>query len=88
MHHNLICNIYLRIPVTEKSDFSLSCMALSHTFALQEEGRVAQLRGFEQVQAIYLLPEPFSVENGLLTPTFKLKRPAAKAALQLQIDEM
>lgn len=61
---------------------------MSCPFTTQEEGRVAQLRGFEQVQAICLHPEPFSVENNLLTPTFKLKRPVAKAALQLEIDAL
>jgi long-chain acyl-CoA synthetase len=54
----------------------------------QEEGRVAQLRGFEQVQAIHLHPDPMTVENGLLTPTFKLKRPQAKVQFQLQIDAL
>lgn len=55
---------------------------------LQEEGRVAQLRGFEQVQAIHLHPEPFAVENNLLTPTFKLKRPIAKGIFALQLDAL
>nr|QIQ49563.1 long-chain acyl-CoA synthetase 5 [Chromochloris zofingiensis] len=56
--------------------------------SMAEEGRIAQLRGFEHVQAITLIPEPFTVENNLLTPTFKLKRPQVKAAYQAVIDAM
>lgn len=33
-----------------------------------------------QAKAIMLHAEPFSVENGFLTPTFKVKRPAVKTA--------
>jgi long-chain acyl-CoA synthetase len=40
------------------------------------------------VAAIFLAPEPFTVENNMLTPTFKLKRPQAKAAYQQQLDDM
>eukprot|EP00192_Tetraselmis_astigmatica_P007297 CAMPEP_0117697424 /NCGR_PEP_ID=MMETSP0804-20121206/29225_1 /TAXON_ID=1074897 /ORGANISM="Tetraselmis astigmatica, Strain CCMP880" /LENGTH=695 /DNA_ID=CAMNT_0005511681 /DNA_START=84 /DNA_END=2172 /DNA_ORIENTATION=+ len=53
-----------------------------------EEGRAAKLKGFEQVAAVHLVAEPFSVENNLLTPTFKLKRPQAKEAFQADIDRM
>lgn len=41
-----------------------------------------------QVAAIYLHPEPFSIENGLMTPTFKVKRPQAKTAFQKQLNSM
>ena len=33
---------------------------------------------FVQAKAIMVCSEPFSLENGLLTPTFKLKRVALK----------
>ncbi|KAJ4954703.1 hypothetical protein NE237_011486 [Protea cynaroides] len=51
-------------------------------------GREAQLRGFEFAKAVTLVPEPFSVENGLLTPTLKVKRPQAKAYFSKAISEM
>ncbi|KAK9732537.1 hypothetical protein RND81_04G005800 [Saponaria officinalis] len=51
-------------------------------------GREAGLRGFEFVKAVTLVPEPFTVENGLLTPTFKIKRPQAKVYFERAIAEM
>jgi long-chain acyl-CoA synthetase len=47
-----------------------------------------QLHGFETPKAIHLEHEIFSEENGLTTPTFKLKRPQLKNYYQDQIDEM
>ena len=46
------------------------------------------LHGFETPRAIYLEHEPFTVENGLTTPTFKLKRPQLRDYYQSQIDEL
>uniref|UniRef100_A0A1D1YCP8 Long-chain-fatty-acid--CoA ligase n=1 Tax=Anthurium amnicola TaxID=1678845 RepID=A0A1D1YCP8_9ARAE len=51
-------------------------------------GKQAQLRGFEFVKAVTLVPEPFTLENGLLTPTFKIKRPQAKAYFAKAISNM
>lgn len=47
-----------------------------------------KLRGFEHVKRIRIVLEDFSVDNGLLTPTFKLKRHAARSKYQQLIDEM
>jgi len=46
------------------------------------------LHGFEQAKAIYLHDDLFTLENGLLTPTFKLKRPQAKKAFKEVIDTL
>nr|CAD7605596.1 unnamed protein product [Timema genevievae] len=51
-------------------------------------GKESGLRSFEQVKDIYLHPDPFSVQNGLLTPTFKTKRPQLKQYFKPQIEDM
>ncbi|KAF3944260.1 hypothetical protein CMV_029252 [Castanea mollissima] len=51
-------------------------------------GMEAQLRGFEFAKAVTLVLEPFTLENGLLTPTFKIKRPQAKAYFAKVISDM
>eukprot|EP00252_Welwitschia_mirabilis_P025382 TRINITY_DN7895_c0_g1_i2.p1 TRINITY_DN7895_c0_g1~~TRINITY_DN7895_c0_g1_i2.p1 ORF type:complete len:693 (-),score=113.76 TRINITY_DN7895_c0_g1_i2:222-2300(-) len=51
-------------------------------------GRAAKLRGFELAKAVTLTPEPFSLENGLLTPTFKIKRAEAKKCFAKAISDM
>lgn len=51
-------------------------------------GKGAQLRGFEFAKAVTLVLEPFTVENGLLTPTFKIKRPQAREYFMKEIADM
>lgn len=41
-----------------------------------------------KVKDIYLHPDPFSVQNGLLTPTFKTKRPQLKNYFKPQLEDM
>ncbi|KAL8540827.1 hypothetical protein ACS0TY_002158 [Phlomoides rotata] len=55
---------------------------------MDDVGREAQLRGFEFVKAVTLVIEPFTLENGLLTPTFKIKRPQAKEYFAQAIARM
>nr|XP_046233496.1 long-chain-fatty-acid--CoA ligase 5 [Scatophagus argus]XP_046233498.1 long-chain-fatty-acid--CoA ligase 5 [Scatophagus argus] len=51
-------------------------------------GKEAGLKSFEQVKAVYLHPELFTIENGLLTPTLKAKRAELKTLFQPQIDKL
>lgn len=55
---------------------------------LTDVGKKGGLQSFEQVKDIYIFPELFSVENGLLTPTFKAKRNEVKKYFLSQIEEM
>lgn len=49
---------------------------------LDQTAKTAKLMGFERIRNVYLTDEAFSVENDLLTPTFKLKRNVAKSKFE------
>jgi long-chain acyl-CoA synthetase len=51
-------------------------------------GKENDLKGFEQIKALHLSTNEFTIENELLTPTFKLKRELVKNLYQDQIRDM
>uniref|UniRef100_A0A8C3FF99 Arachidonate--CoA ligase n=1 Tax=Chrysemys picta bellii TaxID=8478 RepID=A0A8C3FF99_CHRPI len=51
-------------------------------------GRDAGLKSFEQVKDIYIHPEMFTIEQGLLTPTLKAKRAELSKYFQTQIEAL
>ncbi|CAN2388672.1 medium-chain fatty acid-CoA ligase activity [Pristimantis euphronides] len=51
-------------------------------------GKEAGLKTFEQVKDIVLHPDMFTIQNGLLTPTLKAKRPELRKYFQAQIEEL
>nr|XP_043898296.1 long-chain-fatty-acid--CoA ligase 6 isoform X2 [Solea senegalensis] len=51
-------------------------------------GKASGLHSFEQVKNIYVHDEMFSINNGLLTPTLKAKRPELKEFFKARIDEL
>ncbi|KAF9164364.1 Long chain acyl-CoA synthetase 7 peroxisomal [Actinomortierella ambigua] len=55
---------------------------------LTQFGRESDLKGFEILKDIHVTSELFSIENDLLTPTFKLKRHTAQQVYQAEIDAM
>ncbi|KAI8868185.1 acetyl-CoA synthetase-like protein [Ramicandelaber brevisporus] len=56
--------------------------------ALDKIAKERKLAGFEQVKAIRIEPELMSIENGLFTPTMKIKRHECAKYYAKQIKEM
>lgn len=55
---------------------------------MQTHAKAAKLHSFENAKAIHLESELWSVENEMLTPTFKLKRNQGKKKYQATIDAL
>ena len=43
---------------------------------------------YEQVRRFLLVPEPFTVENGMLTPSFKIRRPRVALAFRMELERL
>lgn len=56
--------------------------------SMARQARDAQLLRFEVVAAVWLEVQPFSVQGGLLTPTMKLRRQAARERYSTTIAAM
>eukprot|EP00917_Polyrhabdina_sp_WS-2016_P013928 GHVP01030404.1.p1 GENE.GHVP01030404.1~~GHVP01030404.1.p1 ORF type:complete len:712 (-),score=96.41 GHVP01030404.1:1510-3645(-) len=67
--------------ILENPDFKKKILS-----EMEAQGAIAGLKGFEKVKNIHLESEPFSPENGVLTPTFKIKRKQAYEKYQQEID--
>jgi long-chain acyl-CoA synthetase len=55
---------------------------------LEALGKSNKLSSLEKPKDILLTTDPFSIENNILTPTFKLKRNVGRDVYKKQIDEM
>ncbi|KAH9934808.1 acetyl-CoA synthetase-like protein [Fomitopsis serialis] len=75
------------IPALEESlsDPKVNAAILSELTKTAQENK---LKGFEQVKRIHLTMEPFTVENGCLTPTFKIKRKETYEAYKKELDAL
>lgn len=47
-----------------------------------------ELAKYERVRRFKLLPQPFTVDNGMMTPTLKIKRKAVEATYTAEIEEL
>lgn len=76
----------------KKFSYSENCKDLDLVLAIQKEmdskAKEKKLKGFEVVKKIHLEAEQFAVENDLMTPTFKLKRPQLQKRYQSKIDQI
>ncbi|KAG8901575.1 hypothetical protein FRB99_005208 [Tulasnella sp. 403] len=79
----------------DASDTASLAQALAHAKvneailgAMTTTAKRAGLNGFEMVKAIHLTLDPFTIENGLLTPTFKVRRRDAAAAYKEVLDAL
>ncbi|KAH9832730.1 acetyl-CoA synthetase-like protein [Teratosphaeria destructans] len=55
---------------------------------LLKVGKKSKFNSYENVRAVRLLVDPFTIANELLTPTLKLKRPQAAKLYRTLLDEM
>lgn len=54
---------------------------------LDKVGRKNKFNSYERVKAVRLFLDPFTIENQLLTPTLKLKRPQTVKAFRQDLDD-
>lgn len=74
----------------------LSFEQICHSNILREElmsevlrlSKENELHGFETVREIHVEAKPFTTENDLVTPTFKLKRQKARDYYEKEISRM
>lgn len=60
-----------------------------HEFVLQRiAGQLRPFPGYAQVRRVALTLEPWTIENGMLTPTMKLKRALVMEKFNAEIDRM
>jgi len=54
---------------------------------LEKVGRKNKFNSYERVRAVRLFVDPWTIENQLLTPTLKLKRPQTVKAFRKELDD-
>ena len=55
---------------------------------MEAKARENNLNSLEKIKKIHLTADPFTMQNDIITPTFKIKRNVAKNVFQSQIDKL
>lgn len=80
------------VAVTDAEGISKLCKDPKVVFAVTKElekaGKAGAFRGFEFVKRVFLTTDAFSVDNGMMTPTFKVRRPQVAEYFGQQIKDM
>jgi len=96
----LICVVYpdpdVLLPWAKQNGFESDLKSLCSNIkvnkvvleSLETSAKESKLHGFEYLKAVHLTSIPFSVDNDLMTPTFKLRRPQLLKYFQKEIDIM
>ena len=72
---------------SEQSD-AISNPAVEKELLAHVSAQMKEFPGYAQVRRITASLEPWSVENGLLTPTLKLRRSRVMEKFQAELDQM
>ncbi len=66
----------------------LASEAVEQELKARVSAQMKEFPGYAQVRRVTVSLEPWSVENGLLTPTLKLKRPKVMEKFNAEVDRM
>jgi long-chain acyl-CoA synthetase len=100
VHGDSLCSCLVAVVVPEFADVQKLFGGTEETIVrsadvrkailddLKKLGTASGLKGFELVRQIHLCAAPFAVDNELLTPTFKNKRPALRKHFAKEIEAM
>jgi long-chain acyl-CoA synthetase len=80
------------VPATDDQAILAACANKDVVKAILREmdkvAKMTKMTGYERVRNINLCLDPFTIENDILTPTLKMKRPQAAKAFKAEIDRM
>ncbi|KAF7295328.1 Long chain acyl-CoA synthetase 7, peroxisomal [Mycena indigotica] len=90
---NVVSGIYKKKVTAEATaELKAACgdeRVVRHIMTILEaESEKNKLRGFEKIKRIHVSLDPFTIEDGTLTPTFKLRRKDAYNKFKTELDAL